>query len=80
MSGEQHINLACRRLLLDEQIRAMPPDMRLVFIIRQTEGAGVIETAQATGLSPAMVQQLYAAAMQPMRVIAGAAVTGELQA
>ena len=44
------------RTLLEQAIGALPPDFRLVFVMREIEGLSVEETAQSLGLVPATVK------------------------
>ena len=44
------------RSLLEQAIGALPPDFRLVFVMREIEGLSVDETAQSLGLVPATVK------------------------
>ena len=44
------------RSLLEQAIGALPPDFRLVFVMREIEGLSVDETAQSHGLVPATVK------------------------
>ncbi|MFL6844101.1 MAG: RNA polymerase sigma factor [Allosphingosinicella sp.] len=44
------------RRLLEEAIASLPPAFRLVFVLREIEGLGVEETAEALGLKPATVK------------------------
>ena len=44
------------RTLLEQAIGALPPDFRLVFVMREIEGLSVDETAQSLGLVPATVK------------------------
>ena len=44
------------RSLLEQAIGALPPDFRLVFVMREIEGLSVDETAQSLGLVPAPVK------------------------
>lgn len=44
------------RILLEQAIGALPPDFRLVFVMREIEGLSVDETAQSLGLVAATVK------------------------
>ena len=44
------------RSLLEQAIGALPPEFRLVFVMREIEGLSVDETAQSLGLVPATVK------------------------
>ena len=61
------------RSLLEQAIGALPPDFRLVFVMREIEGLSVDETAQSLGLVPATVKTRHLRARRRVQdALAGA--------
>ena len=55
-SPDAEVARAQVRSLIEEAIAGLPADFRLVFVMREIEGASVEETAEVVGIKPATVK------------------------
>ena len=58
-SPDVELALAQMRALIERAIAELPDTFRLVFVLREIEGASVEETAELLGVKPATVKTRY---------------------
>jgi RNA polymerase sigma-70 factor (ECF subfamily) len=68
---EPEVEFTARRTRrhIDNAVRQLPARQRQVFLLRETQGLGVQETAQILGCSEGSVKQHHFRAMQALRLL-----------
>lgn len=66
---EEELSARRTRQHIDKAVRQLPARQRQVFLLRESQGLGVQETAQVLGCSEGSVKQHHFRAMQALRVL-----------